>query len=123
MSAEGSAGVVYPVNADHEAVMGIPCYPDIKSLPRVPDLGIICTPAEKVAGVVRECGEMGIPGLIIISAGFQEIGEEGKKMETEIRDLMKKYEGMRIIGPNCLGVIVPSLKLNASFAAAMPQAR
>lgn len=117
----GFRGVVYPVNADHEAVMGIPCYPDIKSLPKVPDLGIICTPAEKVAGVVRECGEMGIPGLIIISAGFQEIGVEGKKMETEIRDLMKKYDGMRIIGPNCLGVIVPSLKLNASFAAAMPK--
>jgi acetyltransferase len=117
----GFRGVVYPVNPDNEAVMGIPCYPDIKSLPKVPDLGIICTPAEKVAGIIRECGEMGIPGLIIISAGFQEIGEEGKKLETEIRTLMKKYEGMRIIGPNCLGVIVPSLKLNASFAAAMPR--
>jgi len=117
----GFRGVVYPVNADHEAVMGIPCYPDIKSLPRVPDLGIICTPAEKVADMVHECGELGIPGIIIISAGFQEIGEEGKKHETEIRALMKKYEGMRIIGPNCLGVIVPSLKLNASFAAAMPR--
>jgi acetyltransferase len=117
----GFRGVVYPVNADHEAVMGIPCYPDIKSLPKVPDLGIICTPADKVAGIVSECGEMGIPGLIIISAGFQEIGEEGKKLETEIRALIKKYRGMRIIGPNCLGVIVPSLKLNASFAAAMPR--
>ncbi|MGA2823674.1 MAG: acetate--CoA ligase family protein, partial [Bacteroidales bacterium] len=116
----GFRGVVYPVNADHEAVMGIPCYPDIKSLPKVPDLGIICTPVNKVASIVDECGEMGIPGLIIISAGFQEIGEEGKKLETEIRTLIKKYKGMRIIGPNCLGVIVPSLKLNASFAAAMP---
>jgi acetyltransferase len=117
----GFQGVVYPVNADHEAVMGIPCYSDIKSLPRVPDLGIICTPAEKVAGIVGECGELGIPGIIIISAGFLETGEEGKKLETEIRLLVKKYEGMRIIGPNCLGVIVPSLKLNASFAAAMPR--
>jgi acetyltransferase len=117
----GFRGVVYPVNPDNEAVMGIPCYPNIKSLPKVPDLGIICSPAEKVAGVVKECGEMGIPGVIIISAGFQEIGEEGKKMESEIRDLMKKYEGMRIIGPNCLGVIVPTLKLNASFAAGMPR--
>ena len=117
----GFRGVVYPVNPDNEAVMGIPCYPNIKSLPKVPDLGIICSPAEKVANVVRECGEMGIPGIIIISAGFQEIGEEGKKLETEIRTLIKKYEGMRIIGPNCLGVIVPSLKLNASFAAAMPR--
>jgi len=118
----GFRGVVYPVNADHEAVMGIPCHPDINSLPKVPDLGIICSPADKVVGVVKECGEFGIPGLIIISAGFQEIGDEGKKLETEIRSLIKKYEGMRIIGPNCLGVIVPSLKLNASFAAAMPKA-
>jgi acetyltransferase len=117
----GFRGVVYPINPDKEAVMGIPCYPDIKSLPKVPDLGIICTPAEKVAGVIRECGEIGIPGIIIISAGFKEIGEEGAKMEEEIRSLVKKYEGMRIIGPNCLGVIVPSLKLNASFAAAMPR--
>lgn len=117
----GFRGVVYPVNPDHEAVMGIPCYPDIRSLPKVPDLGIICTPAEKVAGIVNECGEMGIPGLIIVSAGFRETGEEGQKLEQEIRDLMKKYQGMRIIGPNCLGVIVPSLKLNASFAAAMPR--
>jgi acetyltransferase len=116
----GFRGVVYPVNSDHEAVMGIPCYPNIKSLPKIPDLGIICSPAEKVAGIVRECGEMGIPGLIIISAGFRETGEEGEKMETDIRDLVKEYQGMRIIGPNCLGVIVPSLKLNASFAATMP---
>jgi len=116
----GFRGVVYPVNSDHEAVMGIPCYPNIKSLPKIPDLGIICSPAEKVAGIVRECGEMGIPGLIIISAGFREIGEEGEKMETDICDLVKRYQGMRIIGPNCLGVIVPSLKLNASFAATMP---
>jgi acetyltransferase len=116
----GFRGVVYPVNSDHEAVMGIPCYPNIKSLPKIPDLGIICSPAEKVAGIVRECGEMGIPGLIIISAGFRETGEEGEKMETDIRDLVKRYQGMRIIGPNCLGVIVPSLKLNASFAATMP---
>ncbi|MCX6246504.1 MAG: bifunctional acetate--CoA ligase family protein/GNAT family N-acetyltransferase [Bacteroidetes bacterium] len=116
----GFRGVVYPVNPDNEAVMGIPCYPDIKSLPRVPDLAIICTPAKKVPGVVRECGETGILGVIIISAGFQEIGEEGKKLETEIRMVQKQFEGMRIMGPNCLGVIVPSLKLNASFAAAMP---
>ncbi|MCX6244977.1 MAG: bifunctional acetate--CoA ligase family protein/GNAT family N-acetyltransferase [Bacteroidetes bacterium] len=117
----GFRGVVYPVNPDHEAVMGIPCYPDIKSLPKVPDLGIICSPAEKVPGYLEECGEKGILGVIIISAGFKETGEKGHKLEESISTIRKKYDGMRIIGPNCLGIIVPSLQLNASFAAAMPK--
>ncbi len=117
----GFRGVVYPVNPDNEAVMGIPCYPDIQSLPKVPELAIICTAAEKVPLVVRECGESGIRGIIIMSAGFREIGEEGKKLEDEIKAIIRNYEGMRIIGPNCLGIIVPGLKLNASFAADMPK--
>ena len=117
----GFRGVVYPVNPDHEAVMGIPCYPDICSLPKVPDLAIICSPAEKVPSVIRECGESGIRGIIILSAGFKEIGEEGKKLEEEIKSEIRKFEGMRVIGPNCLGIIVPGLKLNASFASDMPK--
>jgi acetyltransferase len=117
----GFRGVVYPVNPDHEAVMGIPCFPDIKSLPKTPDLAIICTPSVKVPGIVRECGEAGILGLIIMSAGFKETGEEGRMLEEQIREEKKKFDGMRIIGPNCLGIIVPGLKLNASFASAMPK--
>jgi len=117
----GFRGVVYPVNPEHEAVMGIPCYPDVKSLPRAPDMGIICSPADKVLAAVRDCGEAGIRGIIIISAGFKEIGEAGRKQEELIKEEIKKYEGMRILGPNCLGIIVPSLKLNASFAAEMPK--
>ena len=117
----GFRGVVYPVNSEHEAVMGIPCYPDVKSLPRAPDMGIICSPAGKVPAVVRECGEAGIRGIIIISAGFKEIGEAGKQLDEDIRNEVKKFEGMRVLGPNCLGIIVPSLKLNASFAAEMPK--
>lgn len=117
----GFRGVVYPVNPDYEAVMGIPCYRDLKSLPGKPDMGIICTPAGKVPAVVRECGEAGIRGLIIISAGFREIGEQGLKLEEEILQEIKKFDGMRVLGPNCLGVIVPSMKLNASFAAEMPR--
>ena len=117
----GFRGVVYPVNPEHEAVMGIPCYPDVKSLPRAPDMGIICSPADKVLAAVRECGDAGIRGIIIISAGFREIGETGRKQEELIREEVKKYEGMRVLGPNCLGIIVPSLKLNASFAAEMPK--
>lgn len=118
----GFKGVVYPVNPDHEAVMGIPCYPSVGGLPKIPDLGIICTPAEKVPEMVRACGEAGVKGLIIISAGFKEIGEAGELLEKDIRAEIKKWDGMRVIGPNCLGIIVPGLKLNASFAAAMPKA-
>lgn len=116
----GFRGVVYPVNSEHEAVMGIPCYPDIKSLPKAPDMGIICTPAAKVPGAIRECGEAGIRGIIIISAGFKETGETGIKLEEDVLDEIRKFEGMRVLGPNCLGIIVPSLRLNASFAAEMP---
>jgi acetyltransferase len=117
----GFRGVVYPVNPDHEAVMGIPCYSAIQTLPRIPDLAIICTPAEKVPSVIKECGDFGIHGIIIMSAGFREIGEEGRKLEEQIKEQIRNYEGMRVIGPNCLGIIVPGLKLNASFAADMPR--
>ncbi|MEI7498941.1 MAG: GNAT family N-acetyltransferase [Bacteroidota bacterium] len=117
----GFRGVVYPVNPDNEAIMGIPCYSSIRVLPKIPDLAIICTPAEKVLAVIQACGEFGIRGIIIMSAGFKEVGEEGKRMEDEIRSEIRKYEGMRAIGPNCLGIIIPALKLNASFAADMPR--
>ncbi|MCX6265919.1 MAG: bifunctional acetate--CoA ligase family protein/GNAT family N-acetyltransferase [Bacteroidetes bacterium] len=117
----GFRGVVYPVNAENEAVMGIPCYPDVTALPKVPELAIICTAAEKVPGIVKQCGDFGIRGIIILSAGFREIGEEGKKLEGLVLAEIRRYEGMRVIGPNCLGIIVPGLKLNASFAADMPR--
>ncbi len=116
----GFRGVVYPVNLDLEAVMGIPCYSGVKNLPKVPDLAIICSPSEKVPDEVRECGEAGIRGLIIISAGFREAGEEGRKLEEQVQNEIRRFDGMRVIGPNCLGIIVPGIKLNASFAADTP---
>ncbi len=118
----GFRGVVYPVSRDSEAVMGIPCYPDVVSLPKQPDLAIICTASEKVPADVDACGKAGIRGIIILSAGFREAGEEGRRLEDELTAVIRRYEGMRVIGPNCLGIIVPGLKLNASFAAAMPAA-
>ncbi|MBN2578333.1 MAG: bifunctional acetate--CoA ligase family protein/GNAT family N-acetyltransferase [Pirellulales bacterium] len=116
----GFRGVVYPVNVKRESVQGIQAYKDIPSLPHPPDLAVICTPAPTVPAIVRQCGEVGTLGLVIISAGFREIGPEGKKLEQLVLQEQKKFDGMRILGPNCLGIIVPGLNLNASFATATP---
>ena len=117
----GFSGVVYPVNPKREAVLGIPCFPDVKSLPKTPDLAVIMTNAKIVPQLVKECGEAGIHGIIILSAGFKESGEEGKKLEAQIKSEKAKFPDMRIIGPNCLGIIVPGLNMNASFADGMPK--
>lgn len=117
----GFRGVVYPINPKHEAVMGIPCYPDVKSLPKRPDLAVIMTPAKQVPDIINECGEFGISGIIIMSAGFKESGEKGRILEEKVKEQVERFPGMRVIGPNCLGVIVPGLHLNASFADGMPQ--
>jgi acetyltransferase len=118
----GFNGVVYPVNPTSEAVLGIPCFPDIHKLPNVPDLAIICTAAEKVPAEVRAAGEAGVRGIIIISAGFREAGPAGQALEEQVRAEARRFEGMRILGPNCLGVLVPSIGLNASFATGLPKA-
>lgn len=117
----GYNGVVYPVNPKREAVFGIPCYPDVKSLPKTPDLAVIMTAAKHVPQIVRECGEAGIHGLIIMSAGFKESGPEGKLLEDQVKAEKAKFPDMRIIGPNCLGILVPGLNMNVSFAAGMPK--
>ncbi len=117
----GFRGVVYPVNPKRESVQGIQAYKDIPSLPHPPDLAVICTPASSVPALVRQCGEVGTRGIVIISAGFREIGAEGRKLEALVLQEQRKFDGMRILGPNCLGIIVPGISLNASFAAASPE--
>lgn len=117
----GYEGTVYPVNSRREAVQGIQAYPEVGELPRVPDLAIVCTPGRTVPNLVRECGEAGIHGMVILSAGFSEVGEEGRKLQEQIRVAAADFPESRIIGPNCLGFIVPGLSLNASFAAATPK--
>jgi len=117
----GFRGVVYPVNPRHEAVMGIPCYADLHSLPKTPDLAVIMTPAKQVPAIVKSCGETGIDGIIIMSAGFKEAGEEGKILEQALLEEVKKFPKMRVIGPNCLGVINLAQHLNISFANGMPK--
>lgn len=117
----GYRGVVYPINETSEAIMGISCFSNLESLPRTPDLAVICTEAKVVPSMVKACGEANIKGIIIMSAGFKEIGEEGLLLEEEIKKIRLNYPGMRIIGPNCLGIIVPALNLNLSFAPIIPK--
>lgn len=116
----GFKGVVYPINETSEAVMGVPCYPNLDSLPKKPDLAVICTAAKQVPDWVEKCGTAGIRGIIIMSAGFRETGEEGQQLEEDIKAIRQRHPGMRIMGPNCLGIIVPELKLNLSFAPQLP---
>jgi acetyltransferase len=117
----GFRGVVYPVNPKRESVQGIAAHKEVSSLPNPPDLAVICTPARTLPGIVRQCGEVGVRGIVIISAGFREIGQEGRELEGRILEERANFAGMRILGPNCLGIIVPGISLNASFAAATPK--
>jgi acetyltransferase len=108
-------GTVYPVNPKRPNVLGIKAYPDIKSVPERVDLAVIVTPAPTVPGIISECVDAGVKGAIVISAGFKEIGEEGAKLERQILEHAQRGK-MRIIGPNCLGVMMPLKGLNATFA-------
>jgi len=116
----GFEGNVYPVNIKKSEVMGLKAYPTVEQLPEPVDLAVIATPARTVPDIVEQCGKSGIKGLIIISAGFKEIGEEGRALEQKIIELKRKYD-LRIIGPNCLGVIRPSVKMNATFISKTPK--
>ena len=117
----GFRGVVYPINPKREAVMGVSCYPDVKSLPKTPDLAVIMTAAELVPQLIIECGEAGINGIVIMSAGFKESGEQGKLLEEKVKENVARFPDMRVIGPNCLGFIIPGINLNVSFADGMPK--
>ncbi|CBK21833.2 uncharacterized protein [Blastocystis hominis] len=111
-------GGVFPVNPTRSKVLGIKAYKTIGDVPEQVDLAVICIPAKRVLGAVHECGEAGVRGIIIISAGFKEVGKEGAALEKACVEEAHKY-GMRIIGPNCLGAMVPITGLNASFASTM----
>jgi acetyltransferase len=113
---------VYPVNPNRDAVLGRPCWSDIGAVPGPVDLAIIVTPAATVPGIVDACCRAGVEGLIIISAGFRETGPEGRRLEEDIIRINKAYgNGMRIIGPNCLGIMRPSVGLNATFLKDNPE--
>src|SRR5487761_2477567 len=116
--AGGFPGKIYPVNPIQEAILGLHAYPNVAALPEVPDLAVIITPPKTVPGIIRECAAAGIQGVIIISAGFKETGAEGAALEQQVLAEAKRGN-IRIVGPNCLGVMVPGAKFNATFAADM----
>ena len=111
-------GAVFPINPKRSNVLGIRSYPTIADTPDEVDLAVIVTPARTVPDVIEECVQAGVKGAIVISAGFKEIGEEGVQLEQEILKKARQAK-MRIIGPNCLGVMSPITGINATFAKGM----
>mmetsp|Transcript_22634 Transcript_22634/g.37938 ORF Transcript_22634/g.37938 Transcript_22634/m.37938 type:complete len:828 (+) Transcript_22634:111-2594(+) len=109
-------GTVYPINPTRANVLGVKAYTKVSAVPDVVDLAVVCIPAARVPEVVEDCGKKGVKGIIIISAGFQEeqVGDEGKELLRKCLESAKKY-GIRIIGPNCLGVSSSVTGLNATF--------
>jgi acetate---CoA ligase (ADP-forming) len=119
MIAAGYEGKVFPINDKAQTIEGLKCYPDLKSIGEVPELVVVVIPAKFVASIMEQCAELGIKSVIVITAGFKEIGAKGKELEQQITQIAKQSL-IRVIGPNCLGVIVPSSKLNASFGGNLP---
>ena len=116
----GYTGAVYPINPKATEMLGLRCYPSVLLVPDRIDLAVIVIPSKQVMNALVECGEKGIRGAIVMSAGFRELGPEGWQRERDIVDIARRY-GMRLLGPNCLGIIDPVSKLNASFAVGMPK--
>jgi acetyltransferase len=114
-------GPMYAVNPKYKKLGEVPCVASIAELPTAVDLAVVCTPAVTVPEIVRECGKKGIPGLLIVSAGFRETGPEGEQLERDVLAAAAEFDGLRIVGPNCLGIMAPHAALNVSFANAMPK--
>ena len=112
----GFAGEIFPVNPKYQTIEGIRAYPDIESLPVAPDLAVIITPPATVPGLIAQLGEKGTKAAVVITAGFGEGGsEDGHRLRQQMLDAARPYL-LRILGPNCLGLMIPGVFLNASFA-------
>jgi acetyltransferase len=116
----GFAGKSFPINPKYTSVQGRNCFPSLADLRETVDLAIIATPASTVSQVVHDCGEHSVGAIIILSAGFREVGPSGQAIETELANVITSFSFMSVLGPNCLGILSPVHQLNASFAAAMP---
>ena len=116
----GYEGAIYPINPTAPDILGRKAYPSVLECPDPVDLAVILVPNKAVPGVMEQCGQRGLKGAVIITAGFREVGPQGKALEQQVVEIARRY-GMRIVGPNVLGIIDTVCKLNASFAAGMPR--
>jgi acetyltransferase len=121
MRKAGFEGVLYPVNPKAEEIGGLRCFPNLKAIGAVPDLVVIVVAAKLVLPVIKECADLAVRSVVIISSGFKESGPEGAQLEQELIRIARGA-GIRIIGPNCIGIMVPSKKINASFGGDLPAA-
>jgi acetyl coenzyme A synthetase (ADP forming)-like protein len=114
-------GPVYPVNPKANEVAGVRAYPSASALPEVVDLAVVAVPRDAVLGVVDDCAQRGVPALLVITAGFAEVGGEGRELQRQLVEKVRGH-GMRLIGPNCLGVLStdPAVRLNATFVPLSP---
>ena len=119
--AGGFTGAIYPINPQAAAIDGLPAYASLRDVPEAPELAVIGVPAAHVIQVARACGAAGVGALVVLSAGFSEVGEAGEQRQRELVAVCRTA-GMRLVGPNCLGVINtdPAVSLNASFAPGAP---
>ncbi|CAN5616693.1 bifunctional acetate--CoA ligase family protein/GNAT family N-acetyltransferase [soil metagenome] len=113
-------GTVYPVNPKRRSILGIRAYPALADIPDPVELAVIVTPPPSVPGLIDECAVRGVKGVIIISAGFREVGPAGAELERQILE-RARAAGIRVVGPNCLGVMNPISGLNATFAVEMAE--
>jgi len=111
----GFKGTLYPVNPGSETVQGLPAYKSISAIDHPVELAVIAIPADSIAGVLRECGEHGVQGAVVLSAGFAETGRAGLARQREVVDIARTYR-IPLLGPNCLGIMRPTIGLNATFA-------
>ena len=118
----GFQGVLYPVNPNATAVQSIRAYPRLADIPDEVDLAVIIVPAGTVAQIMEEAGRKGVKAVVVITAGFKEVGGDGIEMENRLKEIAARY-GVRMVGPNCLGVINTNetVRMNASFATKMPK--
>ena len=113
------AGAIYPVNPKKKEILGLEAYPSLSDIGQPVDMAVISTPIATVPDIMEECVRLGIGGAIIISAGGKEVGPEGEAIEARVREIAHAGK-VRVVGPNCLGVISLESKLNASFGPTMP---
>jgi acetyltransferase len=115
----GYEGRIFPVNPKADEILGLKCYADLKAIGEKPDLAVIVVPSKFVLTVVQECVRLGMKSAVIVTSGFKESGPEGEKLEREVLQAARAG-GMRFVGPNCLGIMAPTHKLNASFGGDLP---